>query len=80
MEDAACACALGVDRHDLYLLSCLLQGGLDLKPSVPTALSLSSTFLNYAPCLVSQDAVGAAATAVGLNIVPQVNLTPFISP
>ncbi|BDA51341.1 hypothetical protein COCOBI_18-2180 [Coccomyxa sp. Obi] len=47
------------------------QGGLDLKPTTPTALSLSSTFLNYAPCLVSQDAVGAAATAVGLNIVPQ---------
>ncbi|KAK9902638.1 hypothetical protein WJX75_001045 [Coccomyxa subellipsoidea] len=48
------------------------QGGLDLKPTVPTALSVSSAFVNYAPCLVSQDAVGAAATAVGLNIVPQV--------
>ncbi|EIE19985.1 hypothetical protein COCSUDRAFT_67658 [Coccomyxa subellipsoidea C-169] len=48
------------------------QGGLDLKPANVTALSVSSAFINYAPCLVSQDAVGAAATAVGLNIVPQV--------
>jgi hypothetical protein len=48
-----------------------LQGSIPLKPNNVTALSLSSTFFNYAPCLVSNDMVGAAATAVGLNIVPQ---------
>jgi hypothetical protein len=53
------------------------QGSIPLKPNNVTALSLSSTFFNYAPCLVSNDMVGAAATAVGLNIVPQlVNIAP----
>ena len=57
--------------HLLIHLPPLPQGGIDLNPSKITALSLSSAFFNYAPCLVSEDAVGAAATAVGLNIVPQ---------
>ena len=49
-----------------------MQGGLPLKPNNVTALSVSSTFFNYAPCLVSDDMIGAAATAVGINIVPEV--------
>ena len=56
-----------------------LQGSIPLKPNNVTALSVSSTFFNYAPCLVSNDMVGAAATAVGLNIVPQV-CTPGLQP
>ena len=62
--------------HGLRQRCLCTQGGLDLKPTTPTALSVSSAFVNYAPCLVSQDAVGAAATAVGLNIVPQVRSVP----
>ena len=50
----------------------LLQGGLSFDPSNVTAVSLSSTFFNYAPCLVQEAAAGAAFTAVGLNFVPQV--------
>ena len=49
-----------------------LQGGLSFNPSNITAVSLSSTFFNYAPCLIQNAAAGAAFTAVGLNIVPQV--------
>lgn len=37
-----------------------------------TAVSLSSTFFNYAPCLIQEAAAGAAFTAVGVNFVPQV--------
>ena len=50
----------------------ILQGGLSFNPSNVTAVSLSSTFFNYAPCLVQEAAAGAAFTAVGLNFVPQV--------
>jgi len=53
------------------------QGGLSFNPSNVTAVSLSSTFFNYAPCLVQEAAAGAAFTAVGLNFVPQViNVAP----
>ena len=48
------------------------QGGLKFDPSNITAVSLSSTFFNYAPCLVQASAVGANFAAVGVNIVPQV--------
>ncbi len=49
-----------------------LQGGLNFNPSNITAVSLSSTFFNYAPCLIQNSAAGAAFTAVGVNFVPQV--------
>ena len=49
-----------------------MQGGLKFDPSNITAVSLSSTFFNYAPCLIQSSAVGAAFTAVGVNFVPQV--------
>lgn len=53
------------------------QGGLKFDPSNITAVSLSSTFFNYAPCLIQSSAVGAAFTAVGVNFVPQViNVAP----
>ena len=58
---------------DIHTVLCgYLQGGLKFDPSNITAVSLSSTFFNYAPCLIQNAAAGAAFTAVGLNIVPQV--------
>lgn len=53
------------------------QGGLAFNPTNVTALSLSSTFFNYAPCLIQEAAAGAAFTAAGINFVPQViNVAP----
>ncbi|CAL5222911.1 g5342 [Coccomyxa viridis] len=53
------------------------KGGLNFNPSNITAVSLSSTFFNYAPCLIQNSAAGAAFTAVGVNFVPQViNVAP----
>ena len=49
-----------------------VQGGLAFNPTNVTALSLSSTFFNYAPCLIQEAAAGAAFTAAGINFVPQV--------
>lgn len=66
---------LGAALMAAFLAPQCLQGGLDLKPASTTALSLSSAFVNYAPCLISDDAIGAAATAVGINIAPQVSNT-----
>lgn len=51
-----------------------VQGGLKFNPTSVTALSLSSTFFNYAPCLIQEAAAGAAFTAAGINFVPQVSL------
>ena len=45
------------------------------NPSNITAFQLSSAFFAYQPCLISQDAVGASATAVALNIVPEARST-----
>lgn len=50
-----------------------VQGGLAFNPTNVTALSLSSTFFNYAPCLIQEAAAGAAFTAAGINFVPQVH-------
>ena len=49
-----------------------VQGEQGFNPSNITALSLSSTFFNYAPCLIQNSAAGAAFTAVGVNFVPEV--------
>ena len=53
-----------------------MQGGLAFNPTNVTALSLSSTFFNYAPCLIQEAAAGAAFTAAGINFVPQVQFRP----
>ena len=53
-----------------------VQGGLAFNPTNVTALSLSSTFFNYAPCLIQEAAAGAAFTAAGINFVPQVQFRP----
>lgn len=55
-----------------------VQGGLAFNPTNVTALSLSSTFFNYAPCLIQEAAAGAAFTAAGINFVPQVHFIKLL--
>ena len=41
-----------------------------LPPTSATAFSSSSTFFNYAPCILSESATGLSASVTGLNISP----------